>query len=67
MLDKWNAFIRKFQYNGREAWLQKLDTARIRFEETTRTGTSMELRRLSREADITYLIRGDTCESCRDN
>ena len=64
MLQAWNAYILNVQHIGREAWLRKLDTARIRFEKRTLTGAKFRFHKLSREAGISCLTWGDPCPCC---
>ena len=66
-MQAWNAFVRNVEDIGRDAWLQKLDTARIKFENRTPSGARFKLHRLSREAGIPCLTWGETCASCIDN
>ena len=54
-----NAFILNVQHIGRDAWLRKLDTARVRFEKRTLTGARSKLHRLSREEEVTCFTWGD--------
>ena len=67
LLQAWNSFILNVQHIGREAWLRKLDTARVRFEKRTLTGAKVRLHKLSREAGIPCLTWGDPCPCCFDN
>lgn len=55
LLQAWNALIHNVKDIGREAWIQKLNTARVRFEKRTPTGAKFKLHRLSREAGILCL------------
>lgn len=41
LLQAWNAFIHNVENIGREAWLQKLDETRVKFEESTSTGATL--------------------------
>ena len=61
LLQAWNAFMLNVQHIGREAWVQSLDTARVRFENRTLTGAKVRLHKLSREAGIPCLTWGDPC------
>ena len=67
LMQAWNAFIRNVKDIGCEAWLRKLNTARIRFETRTPTGAKYRLHRLSREAGLPCLTWGDPCPCCLDN
>ena len=49
LLQAWNVFILNVQHIGREAWLRKLDTARVSFEKRTITGAKARLHKLPRE------------------
>ena len=50
LMQAWNAFIRNVKDIGREAWLRKLNAARVKLETRTPTGPKYNLHRLSREA-----------------
>ena len=67
LLQAWNAFILNVQHIEREAWLRKLDTARIRFEKRTLTDAKARLYKLSREAGIPCLTWSYPCPCCFDN
>ena len=67
LLQTRNAFILNVQHIGRDAWLLKLDTDRVRFEKRTLTGAKARLHNLSREAGIPCLTWGDPCPCCSDN
>ena len=49
------------------AWLQNLDTTRVRFEKRTLTGAKVRLHNLSREAIIPCLTWGYPCPCCFDS
>ena len=67
LIQAWNAFIRNFEDVGRDAWLEKLDKSRERFEKRTPTGARYKLHRLSREAGLPCLSWGDPCPCCVNN
>uniref|UniRef100_A0AAV1U3R8 Uncharacterized protein n=1 Tax=Peronospora matthiolae TaxID=2874970 RepID=A0AAV1U3R8_9STRA len=52
---------------GCEAWLAKLDAARIRFEKRDPVGAQYKSHRLSREAGLPCLSWDDSCPGCLDN
>ena len=52
---------------GIDAWLQKLDTLRVKFEKRSPSGVRFKLHRLSREAGIPCLSCGDPCPCCPPN
>ena len=64
LLQARNAFILNVQHIGREAWLRKLDTARVRFGKQTLAGAKVRLHKLSREAGIPCRTWGDPCPCC---
>ena len=66
-MQAWSAFIRNVKDIGREAWLQKLNANRVKFEKHTPTGAKYKLHRLSREAGLPCLTWGDPCPCCVDN
>ena len=66
-MQAWSAFIRNVKDIGREAWLQKLNANRVKFEKRTPTGAKFNLHRLSREAELPCLTWGDPCPCCVDN
>ena len=66
LVQAWNAFIHNIECIGREAWLKKLDDARIRFEKRNPAGVRYKLHRLSREAGFSCLSWGDPCPGCLD-
>ena len=61
LLQAWNAFLLNVQHIGREAWIRKIDTARVRFKKRTLTGAKVRLHKLSREAVIPCLTWGYPC------
>uniref|UniRef100_M4BLG4 Core-binding (CB) domain-containing protein n=1 Tax=Hyaloperonospora arabidopsidis (strain Emoy2) TaxID=559515 RepID=M4BLG4_HYAAE len=67
LLQAWNDFILSVQHIGRDAWLRKIDTARVRFEKRTLTGAKVRLHKLSREAGISCLTWDDPCLCCFEN
>ena len=67
LVQAWNAFIHNIECIGREAWLKKLDDARIRFEKRNPAGVRYKLHRLSREAGLPCLSWGDSCPGCLDS
>uniref|UniRef100_A0AAV1TXA2 Uncharacterized protein n=1 Tax=Peronospora matthiolae TaxID=2874970 RepID=A0AAV1TXA2_9STRA len=67
LVQKWNAFIHNIECIGREAWIGKLDAARIRFEKRNPVGGQCKLHRMSREAGLPCLSWGETCPSCLYN
>ena len=67
LMQAWSAFIRNVKDIGREAWLQKLNANRVKFEKRTPTGAKYKLHRLSREAGLPCLTWGDPCPCCVDN
>ena len=67
LVQGWNAFIHIIEVIGLEAWLAKLDAARIRFEKRNPVGVRWKLHRLSREAGLPCLSWGDLCPGCVDN
>uniref|UniRef100_A0AAV1V979 Uncharacterized protein n=1 Tax=Peronospora matthiolae TaxID=2874970 RepID=A0AAV1V979_9STRA len=67
LLQGWNALIHNIECIGHEAWLAKLDAARIRFEKHNPAGMRHKLPRLSREAGLPCLSWGDSCPGCLDN
>ena len=67
LLQDWNAFILNVQHIGRDAWLRKLDAARVRFEKRSLIGARSRLHRLSREAGIPCLTWGDPCPHCYES
>uniref|UniRef100_A0AAV1TY45 Uncharacterized protein n=1 Tax=Peronospora matthiolae TaxID=2874970 RepID=A0AAV1TY45_9STRA len=48
LVQGWNALIHNIECMGREAWIAKLDAARIRFEKHNSVGARYKLHRLSR-------------------
>ena len=52
---------------GREAWLDKLIAARNGFEQKSPTDARFKLHRLSQEAGLPCLSRGENCQRCVDN
>ena len=52
LMQAWNAFIRNGKDIGREAWLQKLNAARVQFEISTPTDAKFNLHRLFREVGL---------------
>uniref|UniRef100_A0AAV1UB83 Uncharacterized protein n=1 Tax=Peronospora matthiolae TaxID=2874970 RepID=A0AAV1UB83_9STRA len=67
LVQGWSALIHNIECIGREAWLAKLDAARIRFEKRNPVGARYKLHRLSREAGLPCLSWGDSCPGCLDN
>uniref|UniRef100_A0AAV1ULY1 Uncharacterized protein n=1 Tax=Peronospora matthiolae TaxID=2874970 RepID=A0AAV1ULY1_9STRA len=67
LVQGWNALIHNIECIGREAWLAKLDAARIRFEKRNPVGARYKLHRLSREAGLPCLSWGDSRPGCLDN
>uniref|UniRef100_A0AAV1UGZ3 Uncharacterized protein n=1 Tax=Peronospora matthiolae TaxID=2874970 RepID=A0AAV1UGZ3_9STRA len=67
LVQGWNARIHNIECIGREAWLAKLDAARIRFEKRNPLGARYKLHRLSRDAGLPCLSWGDSCPGCLDN
>ena len=67
LLQAWNAFIRNVRDIRREAWLRKLNAARVKFEKRSSTGARFRLHRLSREAGLPCLTWGDPCPCCVNN
>ena len=67
LVQVWNEFIHNVECMGREAWLDKLDTARIRFEKRNPAGIRYKLQRLSRAAGLHCLAWGDPCPGCLYN
>uniref|UniRef100_A0AAV1UKC7 Uncharacterized protein n=1 Tax=Peronospora matthiolae TaxID=2874970 RepID=A0AAV1UKC7_9STRA len=67
LVQGWNAHIHNIECIGREAWLAKLDAARIRFEKRNPVGARYKLHRLSREAGLPCLSWGDSCPGYLDN
>uniref|UniRef100_A0AAV1T9C0 Uncharacterized protein n=1 Tax=Peronospora matthiolae TaxID=2874970 RepID=A0AAV1T9C0_9STRA len=67
LVQGWNALFHNIECIGREAWLAKLDAARIRFEKRNPVGARSKLHRLSREAGLSCLSLGDPCLGCLDN
>ena len=63
----WNSFIGNIENACRKDWLDKLDVARNRSEQKSHTGTRYKLHRLSREAGLPCLSRGEKCLSCVDS
>ena len=55
LLAAWNAFVQNVRNFGREGWLKKLESVRLKFEKRTPTGARYRLHRLSNEAGITCL------------
>ena len=55
------------QHIGPEAWLQNLNTARVRCEKRTYICAKVRLYHLSRDAGIPCLTWGDTCPCCFDS
>uniref|UniRef100_A0AAV1USK6 Uncharacterized protein n=1 Tax=Peronospora matthiolae TaxID=2874970 RepID=A0AAV1USK6_9STRA len=49
LVQGWNSLIHNIECISREAWLAKLDAARIRFEKRNPVGAQYKLHRLSRE------------------
>ena len=47
VMQAWSAFIRNVNDIGREAWLQRLNAIRVKFEKRTPTGARYILHRLS--------------------
>ena len=43
ILQAWNAFVQNVQNVGRDAWLRKLNTIRVRFESRTPNGVKYRL------------------------
>uniref|UniRef100_A0AAV1UEX5 Uncharacterized protein n=1 Tax=Peronospora matthiolae TaxID=2874970 RepID=A0AAV1UEX5_9STRA len=67
LVQGWNALIHNIERIGREAWLGKLDAARIIFDKRNPVGARYKLHRLSREAGLPCLSWGDSCPGCLDN
>uniref|UniRef100_A0AAV1TY91 Uncharacterized protein n=1 Tax=Peronospora matthiolae TaxID=2874970 RepID=A0AAV1TY91_9STRA len=67
LVQRWIALIHNIEYIGREAWIGKLDAARIRFEKCNPVEARYKLHRLSREAGLPCLSWGDLCPGCLDN
>ena len=67
LLQAWNAFVLNVKRIGIDAWLQKLDTLRVKFEKRSPSGVRFKLHRLSREAGIPCLSWGDPCPCCPPN
>uniref|UniRef100_A0AAV1VMI3 Uncharacterized protein n=1 Tax=Peronospora matthiolae TaxID=2874970 RepID=A0AAV1VMI3_9STRA len=67
LVQGWNALTHNIDCFGREAWLAKLDAARIRFEKRNPVGARYQLHRLPREAGLSCLSWGDSCPGCLDN
>ena len=59
LVQAWNAFIHNVECMVREAWLDKLDASRIRFEKRNPASVRYKLHRPSREAGLPCLSRGD--------
>ena len=55
LMQAWNAFIRNVKDIGREAWLRKLNAARVKFDTRTPTDARYKLHRLSRETGLPCL------------
>uniref|UniRef100_A0AAV1UBF6 Uncharacterized protein n=1 Tax=Peronospora matthiolae TaxID=2874970 RepID=A0AAV1UBF6_9STRA len=67
LVQGWNALIHNIECFGREAWLTKLDAARIRYEKRNPVGARYKLHRLSREAGLPCLSWGDSCPGFLDS
>uniref|UniRef100_A0AAV1TV69 Uncharacterized protein n=1 Tax=Peronospora matthiolae TaxID=2874970 RepID=A0AAV1TV69_9STRA len=63
----WNALIQNIECIGREAWLAKLDAARIRFKKHNPDGAQYKLHRLSKEAGLPCISWVDSSQCCLDN
>uniref|UniRef100_A0AAV1TW77 Uncharacterized protein n=1 Tax=Peronospora matthiolae TaxID=2874970 RepID=A0AAV1TW77_9STRA len=63
----WNALIHFIERIDREAWLGKLDAARIRFEKCNPVGARYKLHRQSRESELHRLSWNDSCSGCLNN
>uniref|UniRef100_A0AAV1V255 Uncharacterized protein n=1 Tax=Peronospora matthiolae TaxID=2874970 RepID=A0AAV1V255_9STRA len=67
LVQGWNNLIHNIEYICREAWLAKLDTARIRFEKRNPVGARYKLHRLSKEPKFICLLWDNSCPGCLDN
>uniref|UniRef100_A0AAV1TXJ2 Uncharacterized protein n=1 Tax=Peronospora matthiolae TaxID=2874970 RepID=A0AAV1TXJ2_9STRA len=67
LVQGWNDLIHNIKCIVHEAWIAKLDAARIRFEKRNPVGARYKLHRLSREAGLPCLSWGDSCPDCLDN
>uniref|UniRef100_A0AAV1TNS4 Protein yippee-like n=1 Tax=Peronospora matthiolae TaxID=2874970 RepID=A0AAV1TNS4_9STRA len=67
LVQGWNALIHTIKCIGCEAWIGKLDAARIRFEKRNPVGARYKLHRRSRKAGLPCLSWGDSCSGCLDN
>uniref|UniRef100_A0AAV1UF96 Uncharacterized protein n=1 Tax=Peronospora matthiolae TaxID=2874970 RepID=A0AAV1UF96_9STRA len=67
LVQGWNALIHNFECIGREAWLAKLDAARIRFEKRNSVGARYKLHRFSKESGLPCLLWVDSFPGCLDN
>uniref|UniRef100_A0AAV1V0W0 Uncharacterized protein n=1 Tax=Peronospora matthiolae TaxID=2874970 RepID=A0AAV1V0W0_9STRA len=67
LVQGWNAPIHNIECIGREAWLTKLDAARIRFDKRNPVGARYKLHRISREAGLPCLSWADSCPGCMDD
>uniref|UniRef100_A0AAV1U916 Uncharacterized protein n=1 Tax=Peronospora matthiolae TaxID=2874970 RepID=A0AAV1U916_9STRA len=67
LVQVWNAFIHNIECLGREAWLEKLDAACIRFEKRNLVGARYKSHRLSREEGLPCLSWGASFPGCMDN
>ena len=67
LVQAWNAFIHNVECIGRRSWLNKLNAARIRFEQRNPDGNRYRLHQLSKEVGVPCLSWGNPCPACLDN